>query len=75
MGVAHGQPPSVASTVLAQLFSPQANESEMGTALFTNKGEGRNLTATFYTLPNAATIYPDGTFHPEVNRMWSLDAE
>ena len=48
MGVKHtvlpdGQPPTVAYNVLAKLCGPKANESEMGAALFTNNGEGRNF--------------------------------
>ena len=48
MGVKHtvlpdGQPPTVAFTVLAQLCGPKANETEMGAALFTKNGEGRNF--------------------------------
>ena len=38
-----GQPPTVAFTVLAQLCVPKANETEIGAALFTKKGEGRNF--------------------------------
>ena len=37
------QPPTVAFTVLAQLCDPKANETEMGAALFTKNGEGRNF--------------------------------
>ena len=48
MGVKHtllpdGQPPTVAFTVLAQLCGLKANETAMGTALFTKNGEGRNF--------------------------------
>ena len=48
MGVKHtvlsdGQPETVAFTVLAQLCFPKANEKEMGAALFTKNGEGRNF--------------------------------
>ena len=39
-----GQPPTVAFTVLAELCCPKANETEMGAALFTKNGEGRNHT-------------------------------
>ena len=39
-----GQPPTVAFTVLAQLFHPKANEMEMGATLFTKNGEERFLT-------------------------------
>ena len=39
-----GQPPTVAFTMLAQLFGPKANETEMGAAIFTKNGEGRTLT-------------------------------
>ena len=47
MGVKHtvlpdGLPPTVAFTVLAQLCGPKAKETEMGAALFTKNGEGRN---------------------------------
>ena len=47
MGVKHavlpdGQPPTVVFTVLAQLFGPKTNETEMGAILFTKNGEGRN---------------------------------
>ena len=31
----HGQPPTVAFTVVAQLCGPKAKETEMGAALFT----------------------------------------
>ena len=52
MGVKHtvlpdGQHPTVAFTVLAQLFGPKANETEMGAALFTNGGKGRNFDFDF----------------------------
>ena len=42
--LAAGQPPTVAFTVLAQLCGPQANETEMGAALFTKNEDGRTLT-------------------------------
>ena len=42
-----GQPPTVAFTVLAQLCGPKANEAEMGAALFTKNGEGRNFDFDF----------------------------
>ena len=38
-----GQPPTVAFAVLAQLCGRKANEMEMGAALFTKNGEGRNF--------------------------------
>ena len=38
-----GQPPTVAFIALAQLCGPKANETEMGDALFTRNGEGRNF--------------------------------
>ena len=52
MGVKHtvlpgGQPPTVAFTVLAQLCGPKANETEMGAALFTKDGDGRNFDFDF----------------------------
>ena len=48
MGVEHTVPaPTVASTVLAQLCGPKANETEMGATLFTKNGEGRTLTLNF----------------------------
>ena len=45
-----GQLPTVAFTVLAQLCGPEADETEMGAALFTKNGKGRNfdLTSIFY---------------------------
>ena len=42
-----GQPPTVAFTVLVQLCGPNANEVEMGAALFTKSGEGRNFDFDF----------------------------
>ena len=36
-------PPTAAFTVLAQLCGPKANETEMGAALFTKNGEGKNF--------------------------------
>ena len=42
-----GQPPTVALNVLAQLCGPKANETEMGAALFTKNGEGRNFDFDF----------------------------
>ena len=44
----NGQPPSVASTVLAQLCGPKANETEMGSALFTKNDGGRSWILTLY---------------------------
>ena len=38
-----GQPPTVACTVLAQLFGPKDNETEMGAALFSKNGAERNF--------------------------------
>ena len=38
-----GQPPTVAFTLLAWLGGQKANETEMGAALFTKNGEGRNF--------------------------------
>ena len=38
-----GQPSTVTFTVLAQLCGSKANETEMGTALFTKTGEERIL--------------------------------
>ena len=38
-----GLPPTVAFTVLAQLCGPKANEAEVGAALFTRSGEGRDF--------------------------------
>ena len=38
-----GQPPAVAFTILAQLCGPKANATEMGAALFTKHGEGRDF--------------------------------
>ena len=38
-----GQPSTVAFTVVAQLCGLTANETEMGVALFTKNGEGRNF--------------------------------
>ena len=35
--------PNVAFTVLAQQCDPKANETELGTALFTRTGEGRDF--------------------------------
>ena len=43
------QPPTVAFTVLAQLCGLKVNETEMGAALFTNNGEGRNFEFDFLT--------------------------
>ena len=43
------QPPTVALTVPAQLHDPQANETEMGPALFAKNGEGRNFDFDFLT--------------------------
>ena len=36
-------PSTVGFTVLAQMCGPNANETEMGAALFTKNGEGRNF--------------------------------
>ena len=36
-------PPAEVFTVLAQLCGPKVNETEMGAALFTKTGEGRNF--------------------------------
>ena len=38
-----GQPPTVAFPLLAQLCGPKVNEKEVGAALFTKNGEGRNF--------------------------------
>ena len=38
-----GQPPTVVFTEPAQLRDPKANETQMGAALFTKNGEGRNF--------------------------------
>ena len=38
-----GHTPTVTFTVHAQLFSPKVNEKEMGAALFTKNGGGRNF--------------------------------
>ena len=48
VGVKHtvlpdGQPPTVAFTVVAQLCGPEANETEMGAALFTKNSKGRSF--------------------------------
>ena len=48
MGVKHavlpdGQPQTVAFNVHAQQCGLKANETEMGAALFTKNGEGRNF--------------------------------
>ena len=42
-----GQPPTVAFPVLVQLCGPKANKTEMGAALFTKTGEGRNFDVQF----------------------------
>ena len=52
MGVKHtvqqdGQSTTVAFTVLAQLCGPKDNETEIGAALFTKNGEGRNFDFDF----------------------------
>ena len=39
---------TVAFTVLAYLCGPKANETEMGVALFTKNGEGRNFEFDFH---------------------------
>ena len=38
-----GQYLTLSFTVLAELCDPKANETEMGAALFTKNGEGRNF--------------------------------
>ena len=43
MGVNDGHPPTVAFPVLAYLCGPEANETEIGAALFTKNGERRIL--------------------------------
>ena len=48
MGVKHialpdGQPPTVAFTVVAQLCGHKANETEMGTTIFTENSEGMSF--------------------------------
>ena len=44
-----GHPPTVACTVFAQLCGPKARELEMGAALFTKNGEGRNFDFDYFT--------------------------
>ena len=48
-----GQAPTIALTVLAQLCGPKANETEMGAALFTNNGDGRNFDFLFLSVASA----------------------
>ena len=43
-----GQPPTVVSTVLAQLCGSKAIETEMGATLFTKNGEGRSFDFEFF---------------------------
>ena len=51
-----GQPPTVAFTVLAQLFGPKANGMEIGAALFTKNGDGRNF-KFFSSVQQGITVY------------------
>ena len=47
------QPPPVALAGLAQLCGPKANATEVGAALFTKNGEGRNF--DFFYFPHPVT--------------------